>query len=304
MKPSELISRKFGLSGSGLASYVRTCPYRYKTYPIEKRNSDQKRMISQPSKDLKAVQRFLIDEFLRDRLPVHKAATAYKADTNILDNAVPHLENSYLLKMDFVNFFPSIQGDDFKTYLLSKNVEDDEAKLLVRIFFKMDDIGRLCLSIGSPGSPIISNALMYEFDRIVLDLCDEHGIAYTRYSDDLTFSTNTKDILFEWPDRISAILEEIEFPTIQINAAKTVFSSKKFNRHVTGITITNQGSMSIGRSRKRQIRSAVYKVDELSAKEVSSLRGYIAFANQVEPGFTEKLEKKYPDQMAIILNSN
>jgi len=261
-------------------------------------------MISQPSKDLKAVQRFVLNEFLSKKMAVHIAAKAYQPDTNILDNAKPHLNNSYLLKMDFKDFFPSISGDDFRKYLTENDiVDEEEAMLLVRLFFKADVLGQLQLSIGSPGSPLISNALMYEFDEKVSELSEKLKVAYTRYSDDLTFSTNVKELLFGWPDQLRAIIETLSFPTIAINDKKTVFSSKKFNRHVTGITITNGGKMSVGHSKKRQIRSAVYKVAELNADQILSLRGYIAFANQVEPGFTEKLKNKYPNQMEIILSS-
>jgi RNA-directed DNA polymerase len=80
-----------------------------------------------------------------------------------------------------------------------------------------------------------------------------------------------------------------------------VFSSKKFNRHVTGITISNEGFASIGRNKKRQLRSKVFEAEKLASKEIDKLRGYIAFSAQVEPEFLNLLWKKYPSQMSYIM---
>ena len=141
MKPSELLCNRFSFSLPELRSYLKTCPYRYKTYPIDKRNDKGKRYISQPSKDLKIIQRYVLENFLNERLEIHDAAKAYRRKINIIDNARPHLKNGYLLKMDFKDFFPSLTGSDFYKYLLSRRVVDDEfeANLLCMIFFKQHD---------------------------------------------------------------------------------------------------------------------------------------------------------------------
>lgn len=301
MSVFELICTRFSFSPTELRTYVRTCPYRYKTYPISKRNSREKRWISQPSKDLKAVQRLVLSEFLVPKLIVHDSAKAYKIDTNILDNAKPHLQNQFLLKMDFRNFFPSIQAQDFLKHLTEKNIvqNKDEAALLALIFFKRQD-DKLVLSIGSPGSPIISNALMFSFDKMVSEICGKYGVTYTRYSDDITFSTKQRGLLFTWPEKIEAVLAKIQTPKLEVNPKKTVFSSKKFNRHVTGITISNEGLASIGHTKKRALRSRVHNVSNLTEKEVASLRGYISFVCQVESDLVHKLWKKYPVEMNTI----
>jgi len=205
--------------------------------------------------------------------------------------------------MDFKNFFPSIKISDFDHYLLTNKIieEQEERNLVGRIFF-MKSESDYELSIGSPGSPLISNALLFDFDKTVFGKCNALGITYTRYSDDLTFTTNTKDILFKWPGTIREILNEIKSPKLVIHEEKTIFSSKKFNRHVTGITISNEGKASLGRSKKREIRTRVYlvKKSEPSVKDILSLRGYISFARSVEPNFVKSLWKKYPEEMSMI----
>ncbi len=303
MSISELLCKRFGFSQSQLKAYIETCPHRYKTYPIEKRTKGV-RWISQPSRDLKAVQRFLLDELLKPKLKIHDSATAYRSKLNIIDNVRPHLKNSYLLKMDFRNFFPSIMGRDFVEFLLEEGIVNSrqDAVNLTKIFFKRDD-GDLKLTIGSPGSPIISNALMYKFDEYIENECEERNISYTRYSDDMAFSTNNKGILFEIPNLVNIAINSVKYPRLKINSEKTIYTSKKFNRHITGITISNEGTQSIGRDRKRLLRAQIFDAPNLSNKELVSLRGRLAFAEQVESGLRASLEKKYPKEMNIIMTA-
>jgi RNA-directed DNA polymerase len=103
-----------GVSEHELRGIIRNAPIRYKTYYIQKRNGGE-RLISQPARELKALQRVMVTEFL-DRLPVHSAATAYRRGMSIVDNAVPHAINGPILKFDFKDFFPSIDAMDWKIY--------------------------------------------------------------------------------------------------------------------------------------------------------------------------------------------
>jgi len=297
------IKQHFAFSDVEFIKYLNTAPYRYKTYSIPKRSGGY-REISQPAKDLKSIQRYVLSEFILPKLEFHECATAYREKRNIADNARPHLQNQFLLKMDFKNFFPSIKATDFSRYVLSRSIVEakDEAIMLGQIFFKNTKDG-LRLSIGSPGSPPISNALMMGFDQQVSSMCQDSDIAFTRYSDDLTFSSNTKGILFGIPKQVQEVLERMPSPNLTINAEKTKFSSKKFNRHVTGITITNDGFMSLGRNTKRRVRSEVFNAPNLQPKELPRLRGYLSYAKQFEPSFITRLWEKYPVQMTLIENT-
>ncbi|HCN8126267.1 TPA: RNA-directed DNA polymerase, partial [Escherichia coli] len=55
--------------------------------------------------------------------------------------------------------------------------------------------GALVLSVGAPSSPFISNIVMSSFDEEISSFCKENKISYSRYADDLTFSTNERDVL-------------------------------------------------------------------------------------------------------------
>lgn len=145
---------------------------------IEKRNGKGLRYIAQPSKELKFVQNtavFGIDLF--QNLPIHHSAKAYIKKINIKDNAEAHKLNSYFLKMDFSNFFPSIKPVDFINHIEKhKNLtlsEKDKLIISKLFFYKKYRKSELVLSVGSPTSPYISNTLMYDFDDIVYKYCIE-----------------------------------------------------------------------------------------------------------------------------------
>src|SRR5882724_8852090 len=96
-----------GLAVPDLLRIIVTAPKRYKVYTIPKRNGGV-RIIAQPSRELKVLQRFLLDRYLR-KYPIHPAAMAYERGRNIFENAAQHIDNSVFLKLDFEAFFPSIK---------------------------------------------------------------------------------------------------------------------------------------------------------------------------------------------------
>ena len=277
---------------------AKTAPHRYKVYSVDKRSGTGKRTIAQPSRELKAIQKCLIHEVLCD-LPVHSAATAYSKGDSIRNNASQHVTNNYLLKMDFSDFFPSIKPRDLIQHIMAhseQNFDRNDLDLILRILFWSPKRSRdLVLSIGAPSSPFISNSIMYNFDILLSDECAKQGIIYTRYADDIALSCNKQNILADMRNYIIHTAESIKYPRLQINHKKTVFTSKKHHRAVTGIVLSSQGTLSLGRERKRLIRSMInkFKNNTLMENDCSRLHGLLAFALDVEPSFYDRMTKKY-----------
>lgn len=285
------------LSHKDLLHFSLTSPHRYKVYSIVKRDLKGRRIIAHPSKELKFLQRYLIKNVLNE-LIIHDTAYAYKKKTSIKDNAEQHLNTQYLLKMDFTDFFPSISPELFFRCLSNSGIkynEVDKSILTGLLFWKPKRRTDLVLSIGAPSSPLISNFIMYEFDAIMSSYCKTEKINYTRYADDLTFSTNRKDLLFTVPDEVEKLLIQLFDRRIKVNNKKTIFASKAHNRHVTGITLTNDNTLSIGRERKRNISATIHQftLGKLSTENVEKLQGDIAFVTYIEPGFLDRMLKKY-----------
>jgi len=291
------LSQALPLSQDELFTLIRSSPMRYKTYSIPKRTPGQFRTIAQPAREVKALQRWVMSNFLA-QFPVDPAAMAYRLGRNIADNARPHARSRFLLKLDFKDFFPSILDTDFKRFLAKNapSVTETDAELLTRILFWRPKGTRvLCLAIGAPSSPLLSNILLLDFDRVVSQFCSKLGIAYTRYADDLSFSAQSSDLLAQAEEMVTSLCRKRRSPRLTLNGEKTVRVSKKRSRKVTGLVLTNEGRISLGRDLKREIRATVHHfiTGKLSKDEVLSLRGTLAYVNSVEPDFLNRLRMKY-----------
>lgn len=292
------LASELALSPAELVLLVARAPYSYKSYPVDKKSGNGKRIISQPARQTKHIQNALLESILKS-LPVHECASAYQKGSSIKKNALAHAGNAYLSKFDIVDFFGSISEEDliehFKIHL-GEQVDPKHFKLIARcctISYK--GANKFVLSVGAPTSPLLSNSIMHEFDTSMQAWCLERGITYTRYADDLTFSTNTKDISFEIEARIVEILKALNYPRLQINQKKTVYASRKNQRRVTGLIISNEGSISLGRDKKRVISAMIHRFTQgkLPEQELAYLQGIMGLAKDVEPLFLSRMRAKY-----------
>ena len=291
------MSTALGVSIFTLAELCRTASYRYKVFTIPKR-SGEPRTIAQPARSIKKIQRWLVTDELHI-LPVHKAAVAYKTGSSIKENAQAHSGGAFLLKMDFTEFFPSI-GDKALNAHLKKYGQGrwDEQEIaiiqnLVLWLPKRTKSRQLC--IGGPSSPFISNTLMFDFDSTLAEFCETNGVVYTRYADDLAFSTSKPNVLVDVERKVAATLEELVYPQLRLNDHKTVRTSRAGLRRVTGLKITPEGQISVGRERKREIRAKMHHFVRglLTQGESLTLKGLLAFCLDAEPEFVKRLKDKF-----------
>jgi len=288
----EQIATSLGLPQGYILNLSNGASHNYKTYQIKKKNGGL-RVIHHPSRKLKAVQNWLLKNVLAS-LPVHDAATAYRVGRSIYYNALVHSNSRYLLRIDLSNFFPSITADDFARYASTRSslfsgwtAEDLQA--VARLLFLQKK-----LTIGAPTSPSLANILCYEVDCEIEELCKTKDVVYTRYADDLFFSCDAPNVLGDLTDQIRVILNDAELPAnLSINPAKTVHSSKKKNRQVTGITLGSDGKPHVPRKYKRLIRSQIFKYEELDDRQKVSLTGMISYVAGCEPDFINRLISKY-----------
>lgn len=297
MQLERKLCEKFALTPLTLSILSSKAPKKYRVYYIPKRTSGL-RAIAQPTKELKQIQRFLVSE-LKSILPIHSSAMAYRWGVSIKDNAECHKNNSYMLKMDFQNFFNKIKPEFFFKKFNELDIQyDNRDRMYLHnfLFWKPGQKRSVThiLSVGAPSSPFISNFVMFDFDSAISEWCAEFGIVYTRYADDITFSTTRKNILFSVPKIVKNMLAE-HASGITINEAKTIFTSKAHNRHVTGVTITTDGKLSIGRKRKKYLHSLVFKYSkgELTNDEVLYAKGLMSYCIHIERNIIIKMKKKY-----------
>jgi hypothetical protein len=300
MNLTERLQIAFPFSRRETDLLILTAPKRYKVHTIEKRNGRGLRVIAQPTSELKLVQRWLLLTYLKD-LPVHNAAMAYRRGLGIKDHAQLHASGRYLLKLDFKNFFPSIQAEDFRLHVSRFSTMAPEDQMAAsRLLFRADPtVRQLTLSIGAPSSPFVSNTVMYLFDAALTNHCEQLGVRYSRYADDLAFSTNEPFLLTRLKEKVMEICGSVEYPRLFLNEEKTVFTSKKYQRQLTGLILSNNGSASLGRSRKREIRAMAHSFanGKLNADEIGKLRGLIAFSLSIDENFVFSLKRMLGDSI-------
>lgn len=275
---------------------ARTASHLYKRYSVPKKRGG-KRTIHHPSRELKALQRWLLQNVIT-RLPKHKAVSAYEPGCNIASHAKKHLKGKYLLRLDLEDFFPSLTSADIAQHLLlhrgllPERWDNEDTHLFIQL---------VCLNqrltIGSVTSPSLSNSLCYGMDCRISEYSKTKRILYTRYADDLYFSTSEPNVLMEVESAIAEILADIDYPNrLRLNYAKTMHGSPKGRKAVTGVILTTQGRLSVGRDRKRTVRALVHRFERLSDRERLSLAGMISHIESIEPGFTKRLQRKYGDE--------
>lgn len=331
------IKPKNNLSEHEINKTLSIAPMLYKVYNIKKKKGG-KREIAQPTSKLKILQRNKISEILED-FSVHPSSTAYiKNENGILKNAMVHKNSNYFLKLDFVNFFNSIKAKNFNLFLDKYNKTDEEKVELLKLFFMFNkksgklktitvynffnSLGNDCkeilnimtnlftdefqLSVGAPSSPFISNCIMCEFDEIISKWCVENGLLYTRYADDLTFSSEEKIDFNEVIKKVSSVLEGVDYLDIKLNDKKTKKISLKKRVTVTGLNITSEHKISIGRKQKRKIRAMVHHFENknLSFEDAMYLKGWLSYIKVVESRYLDTLRVKYSKTIDKILTCN
>jgi RNA-directed DNA polymerase len=218
---------------------------------------------------------------------------AYRKAISTWNNACCHAGSSYLLRMDFENFVESITVD-LQVYMVNRvhlfpgwtaNDKETFSRLICR---------NGTLTVGAPTSPGISNALCFDFDRMMEDYYQREDMVYTRYADDLFFSTHRPDALSALEAEVPKMIGSLSCPAnLTVNTAKTRHSSKRGARHVTGLTLGSDGKVYVGRSIKRKIRAQIHQFASLSNHERTALAGLLAYVVGYDPSFINSLITKY-----------
>ena len=290
----ESLANELLLSPGFIELVARTASYRYKRYEVPKAKGG-KRTIYHPAKELKALQRWLLRNVL-GRLPVHAAAAAYLKGKNIADHARQHRQCRFLLRVDFQDFFESIGSGDIERHLrqfaefLPPDWEEVDFELLTSLVCR-----RSRLTVGSVTSPALSNTVCWHLDHELTALAERHGLRYSRYADDLYFSASEPNVLTGIVTEIKQVLGNLPYPRFKVNDTKTHHMSHKGRMSITGIVLPSDLStgLSVGRTRKRAIRSLLFNWEKLNPIERRRVRGMLANARSIEPNLINRLVLKY-----------
>lgn len=334
LKPIELSNAK-DLTKESYSQFERKLfsqlPLMYKVFNIPKKNGKGMREIAQPTSFLKKLQKRMISD-LESKFEIHNAAKAYiRGQNGIQQNASVHVDGKYFLKLDFHDFFHNIKASSLNWLLLQKNFSLSERVKYLKVFFMFNkSVGKeqtkrvykilksdrsseqqvlelmtkemeseFRLSIGAPSSPWISNIVMYEFDEKVATWCKKQGINYSRYADDLSFSSMDNKKLKKVIFVIEKILKKISYLHLSLNKNKTKYLSLKQKVNITGLNITSEHKTSVGRQQKKLIRVMLYHFQQgkLSVDKKEYLKGWVSYIKSVEPAYYRSLNEKFNSEL-------
>ncbi|HTD36967.1 MAG TPA: retron Ec67 family RNA-directed DNA polymerase/endonuclease, partial [Candidatus Limnocylindrales bacterium] len=248
---------------------------KYQTFTIPKRSGGQ-RTIHAPLPALKRLQRNLasalqdcLEELAKEKKRNDRAAHGFVRDRSIVSNARQHRRRRWVFNLDLEEFFPSINFGRIRGYLI-KNKDFQLDPVAATIVAQIACVGD-SLPQGSPCSPVIANLIAHILDMRLIRLASKVGCTYSRYADDLTFSTNKSD----FPQEIAraggdggdephvwlpgeAVTGMIGRSGFAINPKKTHIMYRSSRQEVTGLVVNEK--ISVRSEYRRSVRAMVHRL--------------------------------------------
>lgn len=261
---------------------------RYTTFDILKR-SGGKREISSPKMGIRKMQMQLkstLEEIYRPRGCVH----GYVQNRGIKTNAIKHVRKKYISKIDLKDFYPSIHfGRVYGMFRSAPFLFDKKvASCLAHICTYKKK-----LPAGAPTSPVISNFLCSRMDKELIAFSKENKLFYTRFADDMTFSTNFKKSKYTIVKKNNYIDKIL----LKINKGQNFVCSRKIRQIINknGFKVNHKKTKLIGSDSRQMVTGLVVnKKINVNKDYVSQLKGIIhAWEKYGIDSTAERYFKKY-----------
>lgn len=224
------IARYIGVNPLMIRGLVRKPEKHYRSFDLRKRSGGT-RTISAPRTFLKVVQWWILDTILENKSDF-PFVYGFSKGKSFVDNARFHHGASHVLNVDVKNFFPSILHYQVAAVFQRLGYDAKVSAFLADLCTFEGGLPQ-----GAPTSPKISNFVFESCDIELHNLAQAHGMRYSRYADDLTFSSEHR-ILNSLVSDISAIIGKMGF---SLNEQKTRFMGKNQVKEVTGLVLGRDG---------------------------------------------------------------
>ena len=255
------------------------------------------RIILAPCEELKKAQRYFLNAVKWE----------YRLKIDTYKTAQIHTAKKWILKMDIKDFYNSVPYSDIEKFIRKvctkiKNADTNYYLNLVTVDKK--------LPTGAPTSAHIANACFKKAEDEIRRFSNIYGVDFSRFMDDLTFSSNNKKLLQIIEKRVKNVLF---FYGYKVNSKKTKYISQNKQQKVLGLIVNNK-AVCISNEEKRKIRASLHNYVIAMAystqkdlkhyiwteKEISKLSGKIAYIKHVDYLFyirlrvyNKKLLEKY-----------
>jgi RNA-directed DNA polymerase len=275
---SELV----GIQESLIARMIANSNDFYRSFRLPKKSGGE-REISVPSPVLLHTQRWILRNIV-SIIKVHPCCYGFVSNKSAIKNAEQHLRQKSVLKLDLVDFFPSIKLRSGISIFRRIGYTPRVSYCLAHLCFRNGELPQ-----GGATSPAISNIVGKRLDSRLYALALKSGLIYTRYADDMTFSG--EEITWRFVSAVEKIVVDEGF---QVNRKKTRLIKSNQTKIITGVSI-GSGEAKLPRKTVREIKKEAYfvlkngldqhakKTDNYDPMIVERLIGRLNFWLQVEP---------------------
>lgn len=232
---------------------------RYTTFYINKKSGGQRR-IDVPTTNIKILQQKL-NQILQVVYSAKPSVHAFVPSRNVKSNAERHVKKRWVLNIDLKDFFPSIHFGRVRGMLMGNpyNLPAGVATILANLCCFQRRLPQ-----GAPTSPVISNMICAQMDSKLQQLAKRNRCTYTRYADDIFFSTTSRRFPrgLAFYDRLNQLevgkelIDIIESSGFIINLEKVKLKGREVRQVVTGVTVNEFPNLP--RKYTKQIRAMLH----------------------------------------------
>ena len=280
----------------------------YSRFTIPKKTGGE-RLISAPLMRLKALQYKILSEILSE-VPVHEAAHGFVAGKSIYSNAIPHVGQSIVINMDLQDFFPTLTFERVQGAYVALGYSGQIATVLSLLCTEANTAeteldghkwyiaqSERFLPQGAPTSPMLTNIVCFQMDTRLHGLAEKLGLQYTRYADDITFSSDDKDL--DVGRLIRMIRKIVQEEGFVVHPKKTKVMRKGQRKEVTGVVVNEKTS--IERKMLRKFKALLHQIEKdgpegktwgESDDVLSAALGYASFVKLIDSSKGEPLHQK------------
>jgi len=267
--------------------YVKGAENLYTTFEIPKKSGGT-RKINAPLRELKYIQKRLAKALYNHKIKRQKKSNnishAFEKQKSIITNAKIHRNKRFILNIDLEDFFDSFHFGRVRGFF-NKNsnflLPIEVATVIAQIVCYEGKLPQ-----GGPTSPVITNLLCEILDFRIMKVAKKYKLHYTRYADDLTFSTNDKKYLNLQDAFYNEICEEIVRAGFKVNEKKTRLQFKDSRQVVTGLVVNEK--VNVNRVYYKETRAMAHRLYKKGSFEINGepatlnqLEGRLSFINQL-----------------------
>ncbi len=276
--------------------------YRWSTRP----KAAGVRVLAAPKPRLAEIQRRLLRHLLRP-IPQHPASHGGVRGRSVATAVAPHCGRTTVIRADLTGFFGSIRPGRVWELLRTAGLPEGVAHTVTGLvttsaptaFARLDPgLRHPHLPQGAPTSPALAGLVSYSLDRRLAGLAGHHGVAYTRYVDDLIFSggPRLRDRRSWFVERVRDIVRDEGF---RVNERKTVVLGDAGRQAVLGTVVNHHPT--VPRPERDALRAVLHNCEvhgwRSQVRGQDDLRthilGRIAWVNALDPGLGRRLRERF-----------